>query len=63
MGTVIVGSPRQDGTISIVTTAEEAGEPKRVQFSVPVDGGALKPGEPHWANYVKGVIQHYRGKT
>nr|XP_056717736.1 galactokinase [Euleptes europaea] len=60
MGTVMVGSPRQDGIISIVTTAEEADEPKRVQFPVPVEGGALKPGEPRWANYVKGVIQHYR---
>ncbi|KAJ6660388.1 hypothetical protein lerEdw1_017811 [Lerista edwardsae] len=60
MGTVMVGSPRQDGIISIVTTAKEADEPKRVQFPVPVEGGTLKPGEPHWANYVKGVIQHYR---
>ncbi|XP_015269965.1 PREDICTED: galactokinase [Gekko japonicus] len=58
--TVMVGSPRQDGLISIVTTAEEADEPKSVQFLVPVEGGALKPGEPQWANYVKGVIQHYR---
>ncbi|XP_066474188.1 galactokinase isoform X2 [Tiliqua scincoides] len=60
MGTVMVGSPRQDGIISIVTTAEEAEEPKSVQFPVPVEGSALKPGKPHWANYVKGVIQHYR---
>lgn len=63
MGTVMVGSPRQDGTISILTTAEEADEPKRVEFLVPVEGGALKPGEPQWANYIKGVIQHYRGKV
>ncbi|KAL8163211.1 UNVERIFIED_CONTAM: Galactokinase [Gekko kuhli] len=60
MRTVMVGSPRQDGLISIVTTAEEADDPKSVQFLVPVEGGALKPGEPQWANYVKGVIQHYR---
>ncbi|XP_054833385.1 galactokinase [Eublepharis macularius] len=60
MGTMMVGSPRQDGIICIVTTAQEAEEPKRVQIPVPVEGGALKPGEPRWANYVKGVIQHYR---
>ncbi|XP_060108972.1 galactokinase isoform X3 [Heteronotia binoei] len=60
MRTVMVGSPREDGIISVVTTAEEADEPKRVQFLVPAKGGALKPGEPQWANYVKGVIQHYR---
>ncbi|XP_048346736.1 galactokinase [Sphaerodactylus townsendi] len=60
MGTVIVGSPRQDGIICIITTAEEAEEPRKVQFPVPGEGGALKPGEPRWANYIKGVIQHYR---
>ncbi|XP_009960294.1 PREDICTED: LOW QUALITY PROTEIN: galactokinase, partial [Leptosomus discolor] len=40
LGTVLVGSPTQDGTISILTTSPEADEP---------------------VNYVKGVIQHYRG--
>lgn len=63
LGTVVVGSPRQDGTISVITTAEEAEEPKRVQFPAPTERNTLKPGEPHWANYVKGVIQHYRGKV
>ncbi|NXV79605.1 GALK1 Galactokinase, partial [Atlantisia rogersi] len=61
LGTVLVGSPRQDGTISIVTTAEEADRPHRVQFPVPRQDSPLGPGEPRWANYVKGVIQHYRG--
>ncbi|XP_044309879.1 galactokinase [Varanus komodoensis] len=60
MGTVMVGSPREDGLISIVTTAEEVGEPQSVQFQAPREGGDLKPGEPRWANYVKGVIQHYK---
>uniref|UniRef100_A0A8C6YIF2 Galactokinase N-terminal domain-containing protein n=1 Tax=Naja naja TaxID=35670 RepID=A0A8C6YIF2_NAJNA len=61
MRTVVVGSPREDGIISITTTAEEAEEPKTVQLSVPREGVSLKPGEPCWANYVKGVIQHYKG--
>ncbi|XP_038227154.1 galactokinase [Dermochelys coriacea] len=60
LGTVVVGSPRQDGTISIITTAEKAEEPKRVEFPAPTERNTLRPGEPHWANYVKGVIQHYR---
>ncbi|XP_007429484.1 galactokinase [Python bivittatus] len=60
MRTVVVGSPREDGIISITTTAEEADEPKTVQFPVPREGDSLKPGEPRWANYVKGVIQHYK---
>uniref|UniRef100_A0A8C5SLZ9 Galactokinase 1 n=1 Tax=Laticauda laticaudata TaxID=8630 RepID=A0A8C5SLZ9_LATLA len=63
MRTVMVGSPREDGIISITTTAEEAEEPKTVQFSVPREGVSLKPEEPHWANYVKGVIQHYQADS
>lgn len=60
---MLVGSPTQDGTISIVTTSAEADEPHRVQFPAPSPGSSLSPGLPHWANYVKGVIQHYRGKA
>ncbi|XP_051490872.1 galactokinase [Apus apus] len=61
LGTVLVGSPRQDGTISILTTSAEADEPRRVQFPAPCQGSPLSPGQPRWANYVKGVIQHYQG--
>lgn len=57
-----MGSPTQDGTISIVTTSAEADEPHRVQFPAPRPGSSLSPGLPRWANYAKGVIQHYRGK-
>lgn len=63
LGTVLVGSPTQDGTISILTTAPGADEPHRVQFPAPTQSRPLSPGRPHWANYVKGVIQHYRGKV
>ncbi|XP_061866462.1 galactokinase [Colius striatus] len=61
LGTVLVGSPTQDGTISIVTSSAEADEPRRVQFPAPCPGCPLSPGQPRWANYIKGVIQHYRG--
>uniref|UniRef100_A0A493TRM3 Galactokinase 1 n=1 Tax=Anas platyrhynchos platyrhynchos TaxID=8840 RepID=A0A493TRM3_ANAPP len=57
LGTVLVGSPTQDGTISILTTSEAADEPRRVQFPAPSESSPLSPGQPHWANYVKGVIQ------
>ncbi|XP_069809432.1 galactokinase [Dendropsophus ebraccatus] len=58
--TVIVGSRRDDGRICIVTTAEGADEPHKVEFETPSVGKPLTPGAPKWANYVKGVIQHYR---
>uniref|UniRef100_A0A8C4UPJ2 Galactokinase n=1 Tax=Falco tinnunculus TaxID=100819 RepID=A0A8C4UPJ2_FALTI len=48
-------------TISILTTSAEADEPHRVQFPTPRSGSPLSPGQPRWANYIKGVIQHYRG--
>ncbi|XP_036611920.1 galactokinase isoform X2 [Trichosurus vulpecula] len=57
--TVLVGIPRSDGLISLVTTSEYVDEPRRVEFPVPTAEKPLEPGIPRWANYVKGVIQHY----
>lgn len=61
LGTVLVGSPRADGLISLLTTSEDADEPRRLQFPLPTTQRPLEPGAPHWANYIKGVIQHYPG--
>ncbi|CAK6966794.1 galactokinase isoform X1 [Scomber scombrus] len=58
--TVVVGSQTSGQDVTIVTATEEADEPRRVDFSLPSDGSPLSPGLPSWANYVKGVIQHYR---
>ncbi|XP_068120355.1 galactokinase [Hyperolius riggenbachi] len=58
--TVIVGSRRNDGKICLVTTAEGADEPQKVEFEAPREDKPLAPGTPKWANYMKGVIQHYR---
>nr|XP_054592351.1 galactokinase [Nothobranchius furzeri] len=57
--TVVVGSQTPGRDVTIVTT-EDAEETQRVDFSLPSDGSALPPGTPPWANYVKGVLQHYR---
>ncbi|XP_043940871.1 galactokinase [Protopterus annectens] len=59
MVTIVVGSRTQDKQITIVTTALNADDPKHVEFSVPQQNKPLNPGSPRWANYVKGVIQHY----
>ncbi|KAE8576943.1 hypothetical protein XENTR_v10004373 [Xenopus tropicalis] len=32
-----------------------------VDFEAPKQGKPLVPGAPKWSNYVKGVIEHYRG--
>lgn len=59
--TVLVGSSREDGLVSLLTTSEDADEPRRLQFPLPTAQRSLEPGTPRWANYVKGVIQHYPG--
>lgn len=58
---MLVGSPRADGLVSLLTTSEDADEPRRLQFPLPTAQRSLEPGTPRWANYVKGVIQHYPG--
>ncbi|KAM8992277.1 galactokinase isoform 2-T2 [Ara ararauna] len=59
LGTVLVGSPTKDKTISILTTSAEADKPHLVQFPAPCQSSPLSPGQPRWANYIRGVIQHY----
>ncbi|XP_068460182.1 galactokinase [Clinocottus analis] len=58
--TVVVGSQTSGMDVTVVTVTEDADEPRRVDFSLPGDTSPLPPGSPSWANYVKGVIQHYR---
>ncbi|XP_029384337.1 galactokinase isoform X2 [Echeneis naucrates] len=58
--TVVVGSKISGQDVTVVTATEDVDEPHRVDFSLPSDRSPLCPGTPSWANYVKGVIQHYR---
>nr|XP_046256971.1 galactokinase-like [Scatophagus argus] len=58
--TVVVGSQTSGHDVTVVTATKDADEPRRMDFSLPTDGSPLSPGLPSWANYVKGVIQHYR---
>lgn len=60
--TVMVGSQSSDQDVSLMTLSEDADEPSKIHFHLPTDGTPLSSGSPKWANYVKGVIQHYRGE-
>ncbi|KAI1896683.1 hypothetical protein AGOR_G00097280 [Albula goreensis] len=60
--TVMVGSRISDKNVSIVTATKAVEEPRRVDFVLPKDNQPLSPGQPNWANYIKGVLQHYRAK-
>ncbi|XP_013415913.1 galactokinase [Lingula anatina] len=59
--TLFVGSKTEKGIINIVTTQEHADEPKSISFPVPTKDNPLQRGKPLWANYVKGVISHFKG--
>ena len=49
--------------ISVVTTSDMADEPRQVEFLCPTESAPLTPGKPHWANYVKGVVQCFKSMT
>lgn len=58
----MVGRSNGTNTIRIATSAD-VGNPKRVEFELPSKDNPLTPGEPKWANYVKGVLHHYSCKS
>ena len=61
MVTVMVGRKSDTGTCRLLTTADDVTGEKYVEFPVPTKDSLLQPGEPFWANYVKGVVAHYKG--
>ncbi|XP_069685126.1 galactokinase-like [Periplaneta americana] len=58
--TVIVGKKNGSDKCVVVSGAKEADSPIMVEFPVP-SKEPLKPGRPKWANYVKGVVQNFKG--
>ncbi|XP_016106548.1 galactokinase isoform X3 [Sinocyclocheilus grahami] len=62
MVTVIVGSKISGQKCCVVTLTEAADEPRVVDFDLPNELTPLLRGQPNWANYVKGVVQHYRAR-
>ena len=60
MVTVVVGKKNGKNTCSVVSLAKEADSPAKVEFPVP-SKEKLKSGTPKWANYVKGVVQNFKG--
>lgn len=58
--TVVVGQATQDQTCHVVTSANGADKPHNVDFPLPSDSAPLSPGQPSWANYVKGVVANFK---
>ena len=63
MVTLMVGQKIDGSTCRVVTLADGADEPHVTDFALPTEGASLTPGKPSWANYVKGVVQHYKGNA
>ncbi|XP_078691188.1 galactokinase-like [Branchiostoma floridae x Branchiostoma belcheri] len=63
MVTVVVGRRTDTGVCRVLTTAQDADEPKQVEFPVPSTATPLQSGKPAWANYVKGVVANFKGEV
>jgi len=60
--TVVVGQATQSGQCRVMTTAEHVDPPTSVKFPLPKSESDLQPGQPLWANYVKGVVAFFPNK-
>ena len=56
---MIVGLRNDTGKCAVLTCADVGDEPNLAEFDAPKDDKPLEPGEPKWANYVKGVIDQF----
>ena len=59
--TVFVGKPSDGGMCRVLTLSEDADQPNLAEFAVPSPDSPLEPGSPRWANYVKGVVNFFKG--
>ncbi|KAJ2939163.1 hypothetical protein O0L34_g8476 [Tuta absoluta] len=59
--TVVVGAPNSSSTCNVLSVLA-SGEELKTSFQVPTPQSPLKPGEPAWANYVKGVVANFPGQ-
>lgn len=57
MLTVVVGKPNSGLDAHIVTLNKDSDQPFRVDLNLQTQ---LVSGQPKWANYLKGVLHHYR---
>lgn len=58
---VFVGRKTDNGVCRILTLAAGVDDPTYVEFPAPTADNPPPVGTPKWANYVKGVIAHFKG--
>lgn len=59
--TIVVGKKNNSNFCCILTSNENVDKHRKVKFSLPSEENPLVPGDPKWANYVKGVVQYFEG--
>ena len=59
--TVFVGRKTDKDVCRILTLAPGVDNPTYVEFAAPSPDNPPPVGTPKWANYVKGVIAHFKG--
>lgn len=62
MVTMIVGKKNNSTTCKIISMSTSIGGQSVAEFNC-ADREAIKPGEPKWANYVKGCIANFPRTT
>ena len=61
MVTLVVGVRTNEKVCHVKTISETVDHPTTTQFDIPTTESPLKPGNPKWANYVKGVVANFHG--
>lgn len=59
--TILAGRKTSCGVCRVLTLADGTDEPRYTEFPLPTPDNPLQPGLPKWANYVKGVVQNFKG--
>ncbi|XP_075224757.1 galactokinase-like [Lycorma delicatula] len=62
MVTVVIGKKNNSDDCRIKTLSENSDNPSLIIFSIS-ERQSLKPGNPKWANYIKGVITNFKGNV
>ena len=58
---VFVGRKTDNDVCRILTLAAGVDDPTYIEFPAPTTDNPPPVGSPKWANYVKGVITHFKG--
>ena len=62
MATVSIGALNMQSICRIETDSKGVDDPRYVEFDIPSATSPIEPGNPKWANYIKGVVAGFHGR-